>query len=471
MKYRPKRVVLSLVFVLPVVFFCGGYLRADSTAAYWRFEAGPAGSAVAHPVGDGVFYAGVPDSSGNGNHLSAWSEGGAMGYAYRTDVAMSTVPKTQSVNAFSVKNSGALPGLFTSSAGSAPTGKDIENITFAQFTIEAFFKPETGGHRTLVGRDARNVAASNGALAALYFQLLPGDAMAIKFADVSGYWHEAVSAAGAVQGFTYNGDPEGTLGKWYYAAAVSDGARLSLYLANMTDGGGLQLVAQSTITSGGSPNRTLAKGTVSGTNWHAGGWSVGRGLYNGGHTDRAWGFIDEVRISDAALTPEAFLFTSTEQKGVRIEPSSVTVAEEGTTFANVYVSLLYAPQGDVVITIDEAANVKQVVPDRTALTFTPANRAIPQSVRITAIDDDLLENAAHSARLSVSVSSSDPAFDGQAVEAIDAVVLDNECGAWGYSPADMNRDCRIDLGDVAVFAQGWLECSLPQESDCINFNP
>ena len=459
-------------YLIPAVLFLIGATgwAADSTVVYWRFEAGPAGSAVPHPVGDGVFYAGVSDSSGNGNHLSVWTADAWAGYAYRSDVAVAAVPKTKAVNAFSVKNSGAFPGLFTSSADSVPAGKDIETLAFAQFTIEAFFKVEGGGHRTLVGRDARDVVA-NGALAALYFQLIPGDALAIKFADVSGYWHEAVSAAGAVQGFTYDGDPEGTLGKWYYAAALSDGATLSLYLANMTDGGGLQLVARTDISTSSSPNTTLAKGVTSGANWHAGGWSVGRGLYNGSHTDRAWGFIDEVRISDAALTPEELLFASTEQKGVQIEPSSVTVAEEGTTVANIYVSLLYAPQGDVVIAIDEPANVKQVILDRTTLTFTPADWDSPQAVRVSAVDDDLLENAAHSARLDVSVSGSDPAFDGQAVEAIDIVILDNECGAWGYSPADLNRDCRIDLGDVAVFAQGWMECSLPRESDCINFNP
>ena len=54
-------------------------------------------------------------------------------------------------------------------------------------------------------------------------------------------------------------------------------------------------------------SHALAKGTTSGADWHAGGWAVGRGLYAGGHTDRAFGFIDEVRISDSALTPNAFL--------------------------------------------------------------------------------------------------------------------------------------------------------------------
>jgi hypothetical protein len=34
---------------------------------------------------------------------------------------------------------------------------------------------------------------------------------------------------------------------------------------------------------------------------------VGRGLYGGNHTDRAYGFIDEVRICNSALTPGEFL--------------------------------------------------------------------------------------------------------------------------------------------------------------------
>ncbi len=51
----------------------------------------------------------------------------------------------------------------------------------------------------------------------------------------------------------------------------------------------------------------IAIGTTSGGDWHAGGWSVGRGLYGGGHTDRGYGFIDDVRISDGALAPSQLL--------------------------------------------------------------------------------------------------------------------------------------------------------------------
>ncbi|HEY4722073.1 MAG TPA: hypothetical protein VII92_09520, partial [Anaerolineae bacterium] len=54
------------------------------TVAYWRFETGPAGTPVSHTIGDGMFEAAVPDVSGNGNDLSAWSNGGFAGYQYRT---------------------------------------------------------------------------------------------------------------------------------------------------------------------------------------------------------------------------------------------------------------------------------------------------------------------------------------------------------------------------------------------------
>jgi hypothetical protein len=91
-------------------------------------------------------------------------------------------------------------------------------------------------------------------------------------------------------------------------AAVSDGANLSLYLRNVTEGGDWQLIAYTDMTLSGSPDTALTAGTGDGGDWDAGNWSVGRGLYAGGHGDRAYGFLDEVRISDAALSTSEFLY-------------------------------------------------------------------------------------------------------------------------------------------------------------------
>jgi xylan 1,4-beta-xylosidase len=271
-----------------------------ATVAYWRFEEGPANANVSHGgQADGIYYEGTADSSGNGYGLSVWAENWA-GYAYKTDRGAPSV--SGQANNFSVKNSGGYPAMFTSAADG------INGIQPAAFTIEASFKLENGDYRTIVGRDSRGSATVNGDLAAMYFQAMPNNVLAIKFCDVAGYWHEALSAANAFTGFNWGSNPDGIGVPWYSMAGVSDGSVLSLYLRNMTDNSPWALIAQTDMTVvNPSPNTALTKGTGSAGDWQAGNFSVGRGLYAGGHGDRAYGFIDEVRISDSALAVNELL--------------------------------------------------------------------------------------------------------------------------------------------------------------------
>ena len=169
-----------------------------------------------------------------------------------------------------------------------------------------------------MGRDSQGSDPGNGDLAALYFQALPDNALAIKFSDVSGFWHEAISETGAFTSFDFATDPEGNLAPWYSMAAVSDGTTLSLYLREVDANEPWNLIAQTDLTLSLSPDTTLTAGAGSGTDWDAGNWSVGRGLYAGGHTDRAWGYIDEVRISDTALETAAMLEVLPEPGGVAL---------------------------------------------------------------------------------------------------------------------------------------------------------
>ena len=280
------------------------HLTLDAaTVAYWRFEIGPANAIVPHAGADGGFYPAIPDASGNGNSLSPWTAGGYAGFAYRADVPANLVGQSGSTNWFSVKNTGPYPAMFTSAAGSGPTGINAQTITPSQFTIEASYKPEAnGGFRTVVGRDARNVSSTDAGLSALYLQVRPDDSVGITFTDVAGHTHSAYSPPGWIYGFNYSTNPEGTNAPWYNFAAVSDGSTLMLYVNCI-------LVGTSDLASSGSTNRALAKGSVNGSDWTSGAWSVGRGLYGGAHTDRAYGFIDEVRISNSALTPAEFLMS------------------------------------------------------------------------------------------------------------------------------------------------------------------
>jgi hypothetical protein len=326
-------------------------LPGDHTVAYWRFEQGPADAQVSHGgQAAGTFYPGALDSSGNGNALSVWAEGWG-GYAYRADVASSTISKTEAANNFSVQNTGSYPAMFTGSDA-------MRTMAPAAWTIEASFKPEAKGWRTIVGRDSKGSRTDGGDanVSALYFQIQPDDSVAIQFCDVSGYWHIAKSDGGLIQGFTA---PNADQGHWYHMAAVSDGSMLSLYLNDVGAGTGYELVAHTDMSTSGSPNTALTAGTGSGGDWQAGNWSVGRGLYNGAHIDRAYGFIDEVRISDVALDPSQFLFTP---DYVVLWPSTISAAAgDPATNASVVVIPANCNESqavDVTVTSDNPAVAK-----------------------------------------------------------------------------------------------------------------
>ena len=290
-------VAASAFAVLALSCNLGAYA---STVAYWRWENGVAGDPVPHTGGGGVFDGTTPDLSGNGNDLSVWEVGGA-GYQYRTDVPFSTVPQTGDANNLSVKNTGGGPAMFTTSSVSMPSGVDVETMMPLAFTVEASFKPENGGYRTIVGRDSTNVATvdpnNNAALAALYLQVQPDNSMAFKFADVAGNFWQAISVPDLIHGFDFGSDPDGTTGTWYNVAGVSDGTTAKLYVNG-------HLEASTDIVSA---DARLTFGGADAGDWHPGEWSVGRGLYNGGHVDRGYGYIDEVRISDTALQPGELL--------------------------------------------------------------------------------------------------------------------------------------------------------------------
>jgi len=53
-------------------------------------------------------------------------------------------------------------------------------------------------------------------------------------------------------------------------------------------------------------------------------------------------------------------------------------------------------------------------------------------------------------------------------EAITEIYESYQCGGWGYLPGDVNTDCAVDLGDFAMMAQNWLECTLPADVTCVD---
>ncbi len=248
--------------------------------AYWDFDDVALGAAngSALPDSDGytVWRKAATDKTGNGNHLTTWDYDFA-GFDWSTSSPQGD---------FSIVAAGSFPAAYTWSDQSAPSGIDAESVVLSNFTVEALVTTTGSGIRTAVGRDARYVAG-NASLSAFYLGVGDNDHPRALMVDENGTSVEVVADSITVP----NDDST-----WYHLAAVKSGDTLALYVNG---------VEENAVTVPGLG--ALAKGVQSGSDWHTGGWSLGRGLYAGGHVDRWFGHIDAVSISGVGLTPSAFV--------------------------------------------------------------------------------------------------------------------------------------------------------------------
>jgi len=97
--------------------------------------------------------------------------------------------------------------------------------------------------------------------------------------------------------------------QWYYAAVVNDGTNLSLYL-DRNDGNGYVLQGTDPTPLAGA--LWSGDGANSSTDTS---WTIGRGMYAGNVTDWFDGIIDEVRLTNSALSPSQFLFAPVPEPG------------------------------------------------------------------------------------------------------------------------------------------------------------
>ncbi|MBE0536642.1 MAG: hypothetical protein IH624_13330 [Phycisphaerae bacterium] len=156
--------------------------------------------------------------------------------------------------------------------------------------------------------------------------------------------------------------------------------------------------------------------------------------------------------------------------GVKIrETDGLTEVSEQGGADSYTLELLFPPTDKVTVTITTdgqtlvdtgagAAGTSQLV-------FTSANWNEAQTVIVSAVDDAVLEGD-HTSVITHAVASLDGGYDGLTVRKITVHVEDNECGAWGYLPLDLNQDCVINIADLAEFAASWLECTQPYGDSC-----
>jgi len=269
----------------------------SSTVAYWNFEEGAPNTYVAYNRTTANQYEGsIIDQSGNGNHLSVWTGNWQW---YRPQVPAATTPQTGASNTLSIQNAGSYPAISAINTSLATWSPE-------KWTIEAAIRPDdaTNGYQTFIGRDSRGAFAGDTALAALYFSVLPNGGIRFLFTDAAGNNWGVEAPANTLQD-----------GQWQALAATSDGDTLSLYRKNLSAGDTTYTLVGTTDISA-SVNPAISTGAGDGGDWDAGTFTIARGLHNGGHTDRFFGHIDDVRFSNVALAPSELLY-STPQGGIQ----------------------------------------------------------------------------------------------------------------------------------------------------------
>ena len=138
------------------------------------------------------------------------------------------------------------------------------------------------------------------------------------------------------------------------------------------------------------------------------------------------------------------------------------------------VQLLSVPGAEVLVTV--GADTAQVTTDPVGdLTFQPQDWASPQTVIVSAVDDELsgddAEGDPHTTILTHIVTSDDTDYSelGTA-DSVRVSIIDNDCGSWPFEPMDFNENCNVDLQDLATFAAKWLACTTPYEPGCIRLD-
>ena len=267
--------------------------RDVHTAAYWRFEDRPLGNLAPDTHNNAKPIRATTDSSYNGNDLYCYNTG--LRPTFSGDVPAEVVPQSGAANRGCIaiteptENGLSKREFYTRSQFSHASPVDLQKITPAQWTIEASVKTKQPQHgpQVIVCRDGKV-----GEAARLILEINEAGRFSVRFADVQGRFHEACASQLPVEA-----------NRWYHLAAVSDGRTLKLFV-NRNEARGYELQAVAELPKTGS--------TALGKCGDECEWALGRGrdakIYG-------WlqGWLDEVRISDAALEPTEFLFAPKDQ--------------------------------------------------------------------------------------------------------------------------------------------------------------
>ena len=196
------------------------------------------------------------------------------------------------------------------------------------------------------------------------------------------------------------------------------------------------------------------------------------GLYNEDGTEIPDGTVFDIGLGTGAIGKDPWLSPIQ----VEVACGELTLLEGDPAPANYALILQQDPMGPCEIHILTDGQVT-VVPE--FIMVDPGNWMMPIDVQVLANEDTIPEGGPGALPLPSQIEHivicpgnlelhELPLF-------VDAFVIDNEeyCGQVGtiYLPADINRDCQVNLDDFAQVAAQWLSCSHPGDPSCYDEFP
>jgi hypothetical protein len=252
----------KLNYLLVAALGLASFSANAATIAYWNFEDGVAGQPFTDADG------GDPNGSGG----SVDTVNGILMRGWNNFYGPSFTSQTASGTGLAMNNAdNHQDGYVTEGA--------LHNWAPTAWTIEATVYLEgIAGWNTLIGRDGSSQAEPESD----FYLVNNGidDKFRINYDSAGG------------QRWVLDGNYTVQVNTWYALAAISDGSTLSMWL---DDGSGYAQIGSLDISAQTAAQNAFPTSALN--------WTFGRGWYNGGFVDHIDGRMDNIRFSDAALTP------------------------------------------------------------------------------------------------------------------------------------------------------------------------
>ena len=182
------------------------------------------------------------------------------------------------------------------------------------------------------------------------------------------------------------------------------------------------------------------------------------------HSGETTGYVGLSEIAFAA--PSKLQFTESD--------GSTTVSEDGGT-DSYEVMLSRQPAAGATVEIvavpsDAQVRLNGAEPGVIAtVNFDEWDWNTPKTIGVSAVDDDLRDPDHITSVVHYISSSGDPKFDGLREGNIAVSIVDDDtCGEQGYSSMDFDEDCHVDIKDLSMFCQQWLDSTTPDMPGSVN---